>query len=462
MSACPSMGRGSGRLVWAVSGLLLSGCAGSALHATAAGQGSPSSHRSPRAIPDPWRPERALRQKLEVQSPKRLRIDARDGVSPDEAALLAVGNNPQLAALRARRGVARAELVAAGILPNPRINGLVGAPFGASEAQVVALGGGLSWNVTPLLARSARVASAHQRVVAVDLEVAWQEWQLAQAARLSAIRLIYLSRRIALAREIETTWKKRVAALGGLVASGAVTELELLTSKGALGRARLRRLALAEQRAAAHAALGLAIGVDATETVRPELSWRPKLAAVAIGPVLAKLPRRRLDLIALAHARRSHDAARRAAVLASVPAIAIGVQVARDADRVGNAAVTLSLELPIFDRNQGARARARARIAQVDAEYDKRLRQARAESVRIARQLAVARDKLETAEDRARTAARLATLSGAAARSGALSVVAAVAMQQRAFAAKLRALQIEQGLAELRLALSAATGLVSL
>ncbi|MFI4982566.1 MAG: TolC family protein, partial [Nevskiales bacterium] len=37
----------------------------------------------------------------------------------DDIALLALLNNPDLLAARARRGVARAQLLAAGILPNP-------------------------------------------------------------------------------------------------------------------------------------------------------------------------------------------------------------------------------------------------------------------------------------------------------------------------------------------------------
>ena len=52
-----------------------------------------------------------------------LRLDASDGLSPDEAELLAVLLNPALRALRDQAGEARAQLLKAGILPNPQWTG---------------------------------------------------------------------------------------------------------------------------------------------------------------------------------------------------------------------------------------------------------------------------------------------------------------------------------------------------
>src|SRR4030081_1940054 len=57
-------------------------------------------------------------------------LDPSDGVSPDEAAVLAVLLNPSLRAARHRRSIAEAQLVAAGILPNPELTGAVDVPVG--------------------------------------------------------------------------------------------------------------------------------------------------------------------------------------------------------------------------------------------------------------------------------------------------------------------------------------------
>ena len=49
-------------------------------------------------------------------------VDLRSGIGPDEAATIAVYANPALRAIRDRRGLAAAQLIQAGILPNPVVS----------------------------------------------------------------------------------------------------------------------------------------------------------------------------------------------------------------------------------------------------------------------------------------------------------------------------------------------------
>jgi hypothetical protein len=49
-------------------------------------------------------------------------LNLRRGLGPDQAAILAVILNPKLRADRDRRGLAVAQLIQAGILPNPTIS----------------------------------------------------------------------------------------------------------------------------------------------------------------------------------------------------------------------------------------------------------------------------------------------------------------------------------------------------
>src|SRR5579862_8282142 len=51
---------------------------------------------------------------------KPIVIDGRDGFSPDEIAVMVVIVSPELRALRDQRGVANAQVLQAGILPNPQ------------------------------------------------------------------------------------------------------------------------------------------------------------------------------------------------------------------------------------------------------------------------------------------------------------------------------------------------------
>lgn len=430
-------------------GISAMGCAGSPY----------SPPPGPQPIPTPRRAaSAALHDRLQRSSSGDVVLDGRDGLAPDEAAIMAVDQNPRLRAVRAERGIARAELVAAGILPNPRIEGSLDLPLPDGEGKVLGYGVGLSWNVTPLLARGARRSAAEESIASVDLEVAWQEWQVAQAARLHALRAIYLERRIRLARELEQTWQQRRDSLRQAQAANAVTALEVANAERACADARLSRLELDRLLVAERAELNRALGLEPDRDIVLDASFTTSATVPRSEELLAALPRRRLDLIALEHAQRSRDQALRAAVIAQFPALEVGLHTSRDVDRVSAAGVTLSIELPFFDRNQAALARERAQRAQVESEYEARLLEAHAAVLDTCKELAIVQEQLAAALEASVAAGKLAEQGRAAAVSGALNPLLAADLLQQSYASRLRALEIEQTLGELRIALALASG----
>jgi outer membrane protein, heavy metal efflux system len=302
------------------------------------------------------------------------------------------------------------------------------------------------------------VFAAEESVASVDLEVAWQEWQVAQAARLHTIRSIYVQRRVRLARELEHTWEQRLHALRQARAANAVTELEVVNAERSFAEARVSQLETAQQLVAERALLNQALGVDPAREIALDPAFSPSSAGPQSSGLLAELPRRRLDLLALQHAHRSHDEALRAAVIAQFPAVDVGVHAARDVDRTQTAGITLSFELPFFDRNQGNVALERARRIQVEAEYDARLLEARADVLRTISELRLVREQLVAAGEASDAESRLAELARAAALSGALSPLLAADILERSYASRLRVVEIEQTLAELQVALAVASG----
>src|SRR5207244_2607737 len=60
--------------------------------------------------------------RLQNQRLQPLLIDIRKGIGPDEAATIALYSNPALRSIRDRRGLAIAQLIQAGILPNPVVS----------------------------------------------------------------------------------------------------------------------------------------------------------------------------------------------------------------------------------------------------------------------------------------------------------------------------------------------------
>lgn len=111
-----------------------------------------------------------------ILHPVELKAD--EGLSPDGAAVIAVLLNPSLRAIRDQRAVSSAQLLDAGLLPNPELTyNLDVATGGDTAGRVTAYGLGLGWNVTSLIFRTSRVSEAKTLKGAVDLDIAWQEWQ---------------------------------------------------------------------------------------------------------------------------------------------------------------------------------------------------------------------------------------------------------------------------------------------
>ena len=174
---------------------------------------------------------------------KPVLFDDRDGLSPDEAAILAVIANPALRAIRDRRGIALAQLLQAGILPNPRLSYDFGIPVGGNrQSGVNTFGLGLGWDITSLISRSARLDAVKAHASSIDLDVAWQEWQVAEGARLHAYRLIISEKRLATAKQAEVSFQRLCEEVKRGVALGVKTRLDLSAAETSLQRSEERRV----------------------------------------------------------------------------------------------------------------------------------------------------------------------------------------------------------------------------
>jgi hypothetical protein len=104
---------------------------------------------------------------------KPIDFDIRNGLSADQAAILAVVANPKLRAVRDQRHLADAQLLQAGVLPNPQLGyGLDFPTGGATEGTINAYNFGLSWDITALISRNAKMAAAKADAASVDLDIA--------------------------------------------------------------------------------------------------------------------------------------------------------------------------------------------------------------------------------------------------------------------------------------------------
>ena len=329
-------------------------------------------------------------------------IDGRDGFTPDEVALMTVIISPRLRALRDQRGVAQAQVVQAGLLPNPQLGYALDQLSGNNDPSLVNGGSlGLSWEVTSLLGYRDRMAAAKSAASALDLDIAWQEWQAAQATRLAAYRVISLETRLPLALDSEQVMSDALALVRRAQALGHRTTADLAAASEAWSAAQDARFAIEQELTAQRLALNLALNQPAEQLLKlkagaipPELPAGAATAAV----LLDGLEKRRLDLVALTLGYESNEASLRAAVKAQFPKIGLNFARAHDTSNVKTHGYGVSVDLPLFDRNQGAIAAGKATRQQLFDEYVARIAAARADVVQILSNLTVARTQLRTLE----------------------------------------------------------------
>jgi len=313
-------------------------------------------------------------------------LDTSDGLSPDEAAVLAVILNPGLRAERDRKGIAGAETIKAGILPNPRLSYSFEIPVAGTKPDTVnAYGLGLGWDIKALITRQARLGAARAESAKVELEVAWQEWQVAMRAKLDLYRLIIAKERAVLeARHLEILEKIYALTEKG-VRLGVKTSEDLSLAHSSLAEGRVALIKARGAVTAERLRLNRLIGLPSdTRTVPEKAVNMPLFSKVPTLPELTNgLDNRRLDIRALSLGYKSQEARLRAAILSQFPSINIGAIAAKDTDSVKTTGGLLGIDIPIFNRNQGAIAIEQATRKKLFDEYTARIFEARAEIARL-------------------------------------------------------------------------------
>lgn len=313
------------------------------------------------------------------------KIDPHAALDATDVAILAVVNNPDLRARRTARGVAAAELFAAGLLPDPVLQVARTRPTSAEPGVRPGSSIDLGAALVPLVTRGDRIRAAQAHLREVDLALLWKGWQTAQRARWLVAEIVAERQLRAVQTRVRATtvgWQATVRRLETAHDASAVT---LAQTQGLVDRliaasaATERKLNDAEQNL--HALLDLRPGA----TLRLRASPPPQITTVAVASALRNLPHRRPDLLALAAGFRSQDERLRAAIAAQFPAITLSFVHASDVEGVTSLGIGLSLRLPFFDGSRGAIRKAEADRAALGARYQARLDRAASDVARLDR-----------------------------------------------------------------------------
>ncbi|MBK6940930.1 MAG: TolC family protein [Planctomycetes bacterium] len=155
-------------------------------------------------------------------------VDLNDGIDEEEAVAIALWREPELAAALASLEVARADVITAGELPNPRV--LVLFPYGAKLGE-----GALSLVLDSLITRSSRVEKAQFDAAALADGLVTHGLDLAHRVRTSFTLLRTLRRRLALTTAAEVVAARLGEISVARVRAGVATESEVATEASALG-----------------------------------------------------------------------------------------------------------------------------------------------------------------------------------------------------------------------------------
>jgi outer membrane protein, heavy metal efflux system len=392
---------------------------------------------------------------------KPIEFNLRDGLSPDEAAILAVVANPALRAIRDQKGIAAAQLLQAGILPNPQFFSSLDVPTGGNTQDTVnAFGLGLGWDITSLIARGARREAARSQAQSVDLDIAWKEWQVAQSARLDVYRLVFTEKELALARHIVKQRKENLAAVQQGFSIGAVTGLELDAAKKAFQEALNRVLILESEKEHERHALNQVLGMPPENKVPLQRDirlsrWENLPTAQNI---MADLEDRRLDLLALKKGYESQEAQVRVAILSQFPKINIGLNYARDVSDVITTGFAAAIDLPFFDRNQGRIALERAGRKQLFDEYIARVFEAHSKIATLISDMKFLKKQIEATEKSFQISTHLLETYKKALEEGNADILVYNTARDETDNLQLKVLQLNRDLSDMGIALEIAAG----
>ena len=309
-------------------------------------------------------------------------IDLSDGLSPDEAAVIAVLANPSLRTVRDQRALADVQLLEAGLLPAPQLSaGMEPVTGGASDGTVTGHTLGLAWDITSLITARAKRETARQQKSEVNLEVAWQEWQTAEAAKLAVCDLRTLQIQEAFARETQTHYDQQLKRVQKAVQKGLLTTLDLAAVEAEAVQASTDRSSLENRTRQQRLLLNQTLGLPPQTSLPLEAPDEelPRLNLPAESDILKGLEERRLDLAALRSGYAAQEAAVRTAVLKQFPSIGIGLSHNRDTGNVISMPFDVTIDLPLFGAGRVAVTREKATRRQLRDEYNERRFQARAE-----------------------------------------------------------------------------------
>jgi len=314
------------------------------------------------------------------------RVDAAKSLSLEEAVAVGLYLNPDLRAFRKEKGVAEGELVSARLLPNPEIQAaalwnLFGAGGGIGSGSFAAL-------VAPFRPgeRSARTERARARIAETSSLIAGQEWKLAADVKKAYLTLWALEEQLKLDDAAVRLQERILKFFQEKRQLGDASRLDLNLVTIEYSQALRQREVTTGERDRARQALLELLGLPPLyELSLKEPSDPLAYRAFHLEPAAMEslMIERRPQLAAAKQEYEQAEQDLRLAYIQRIPWFRLGPSYEQESGggegRVNRLGAALGLDLPLFNRNQGAIASLEANREKLREGYTAKVHAARAE-----------------------------------------------------------------------------------
>ena len=319
-----------------------------------------------------------------------------DRLTLDRATRLALARHPVIRSGMAQVAESRADLVQAGLLPNPVIQAGYGFPLdGRGGGPVMAT---IVQSLAALWLRPARVEAAEADLRVRILELSDVALRLVADVRMRFAEVVHGRRRLQLDRQLNETRREQLDLATELFEVGELDRRRTNAARLAWSQARDRVVRSAEALAGAERRLAERIGDWSPRASSIEDSLNEPKPVPSEERVLELVADQRLDVAAAYVALDGSHARHRLARLQRIPHLGAGVGYEQNFGRRDALFPRLELEVPIFDTGRAAVAKAQAIETRTVAEADRLLLQACLEARLAHVALSAARERLEGLE----------------------------------------------------------------
>jgi cobalt-zinc-cadmium efflux system outer membrane protein len=290
-------------------------------------------------------------------------VNLSDGLTQEEAVAVALWNSPSFQATLADLGIARADLVEAGLLRNPIFSLLF--PWGPKQLEFT-----LQFPFDALIQRPRRVEAARLSAQAIGERLVWDALSLVAQVRTAHAEAITADQRAALATENAALTRRLADITEARLRAGDISDLEGRAPRSEASRSDVVRRAAEHDRDLSRLTLAALLGLDQEpEQLQPRLSAAYDAGSCSVDDArlkeaLASRPDVRAAELAIeaATARARWEQSRTLALIGILDANGRGAE----GFEIGPG---VTLDVPLFNRNQGGTARATAEIERASRLY---------------------------------------------------------------------------------------------